>query len=74
MKKCIDCGKTIHTSRRCQLCGNEVDPETGKALNFCLLCGACFAAIEEGRDVKQYREKKRQRMKRCAECINDRET
>ena len=73
MKKCIDCGRAFYTWKRCQSCGKEVNAATGEVLNFCLLCHVCSAAIEKGLDLKQYREKKKQRMKRCLDCINDRD-
>jgi|LGVD01.1.fsa_nt_gb hypothetical protein len=71
MKKCVECGKAFSTSRRCQSCGKEVDPKTGRALNFCLLCHGCYAAIEGGLDLRKHRNKKKERMKRCAQCISD---
>jgi hypothetical protein len=70
MRKCVGCGRTFGTSKRCQVCGKEVDSATGTALNFCILCYTCAAAIEQGLDLKEYRKQKKQRMKRCADCIS----
>lgn len=72
MRKCIECGRTFGTSKRCQVCGKEVNAATGKDLNFCILCHRCLAAIEEGLDLKEYKRHKKQRMKRCADCISPR--
>ncbi len=51
------------------MCGIEVEAETEKIVNFCLLCHTCADAIEQGLDLREYREKKKKRMKRCQDCI-----
>jgi len=73
MKKCVKCGRAFNTLRRCQVCGKETNATTGTDLNFCILCYRCLSAIEKGLDLKQYRRKKKERMKRCAYCINDKD-
>jgi len=69
MKQCVECGRPFSTSRRCQVCGIEVEAHNEKIVNFCLLCPRCAHAIEQGLDLRQYREKKKERMKRCQDCI-----
>jgi len=71
MKKCAKCGRAFNTLRRCQVCGKEINATTGTDLNFCILCYGCLSAIEKGLDLKEYRRKKKERMKICADCIND---
>ena len=48
----------------------EAKTETAKMLNFCLLCHRCADALEKGLDLKPYRKKKRERMKRCVDCLS----
>ncbi|MBW1796471.1 MAG: hypothetical protein JRF30_06080 [Deltaproteobacteria bacterium] len=73
MKKCVKCGRAFNTLRRCQVCGKEINATTGTDLNFCILCYRCLSAIEKGLDLKEYRKKKKERMKRCADCINEKD-
>jgi hypothetical protein len=51
------------------VCGIEVEAHNEKIVNFCLLCPRCAHAIEQGLDLREYREKKKERMKICQDCI-----
>ncbi|OEU47022.1 MAG: hypothetical protein BA861_07205 [Desulfobacterales bacterium S3730MH5] len=73
MKKCVDCGTSFYTFRRCVVCGKEVKAGTGKFWNFFVLCDRCSLSIQRGLDLKEYRSKKKQRMKRCAHCIDEKD-
>ena len=55
------------------MCGKEINSKTGTDLNFCILCNRCLIAIENGFDLIEYRRKKKERMKRCVDCMNEKD-